>query len=124
MKQWTFSQNLYPQKLVIDKDTVVAITPEQLSLTNKIFVERDFLKIEVAEQKSMIGLYDKSLQETKEQLQRWEEVDKVNKSIIESLKLREIESSKQNKKAKWKAGGICFCVGFSVGILTMIFIQK
>lgn len=124
MKQWTFSQNLYPQKLVIDKDTVVAITPEQLSLTNKIFVERDFLKIEVAEQKSMIDLYDKSLQETKEQLQRWEGVDKVNKSIIESLKLREIESSKQNKKAKWKAGEICFCVGFSVGILTMIFIQK
>lgn len=124
MKQWTFSQNLYPQKLVIDKDTVVAITPEQLSLTNKIFVERDFLKIEVAEQKSMIGLYDKSLQEIKEQLQRWEETDKVNKSIIESLKLREIESSKQNRKAKWKAGEICFCVGFSVGVLTMIFIQK
>lgn len=124
MKQWTFSQNLYPQKLVIDKDTVVAITPEQLSLTNKIFVERDFLKIEVAEQKSMIGLYDKSLQETKEQLQRWEGVDKVNKSIIEGLKLREIENSRQNKKAKWKAGEICFCVGFSVGILTMIFIQK
>lgn len=124
MKQWTFSQNLYPQKLVIDKDTVVAITPEQLSLTNKIFVERDFLKIEVAEQKSMISLYDKSLQETKEQLQRWEETDRANKSIIESLKLREIESSKQNKKAGWKVGGICFCVGFSVGVLTMIFIQK
>jgi hypothetical protein len=124
MKQWSFSQNLYPQKLVIDKDTVVAITPEQLSLTNKIFVERDFLKIEVAEQNSMIGLQDSILKIQGQQLQRWEETNKVNESIIESLKLREIENLRKNKKTNWKVGGICFCVGFSVGVLTMIFIQK
>lgn len=124
MKQWIFSQNLYPQKLVIDKDTVVAITPYQLSLTNKIIVERDFLKLEIAEQNSMIGLQDSLLKSYGKQLERWKELDRTNQSIIEDFKLREIESIKGHKRHTLAIGGTCFVVGFSVGVFLMVFNQK
>lgn len=124
MRQWIFSQNLYPQKLVIDKDTVVAITPYQLSLTNKIIVERDFLKLENIEQNSMIHLQDSLLQSYGKQLERWKELDRTNQSIIEGLKQREIQILKENKKHTWVVGGTCFVVGFSIGALFMVFNQN
>ena len=119
MKQWIFSQNLYPQKLVIDKDTVVAITPYQLSITNKIFVERDFLKIENVELSSTIQLQDTLIESIGRQVERWKELNQANESIIEGMKQREIENLKKQKKLTWKVGGICFGVGAITGIAIM-----
>lgn len=124
MKQWIFSQNQYPQKLVIDKDTVVAITPTQLSVTNKIFVERDFLKIENVELNSTIQLQDSLLKSYGKQLERWKELDKTNQSIIEGFKLRENQILKDNRKHTWVVGGVCFSLGFATGVFLMLFNQN
>lgn len=119
MKQWIFSQNLYPQKLVIDKDTVVVITPYQLSITNKIFVERDFLKIENVELSSTIQLQDTLIESIGRQVEKWKKLNQANESIIEGMKQREIENLKKQKKLTWKVGGICFGIGTITGIAIM-----
>ena len=52
---WCSSQNIYP-KLV--NDSLVVITPQQLKLTNLIFLEHKKFKLEIPELKKQLTSYE------------------------------------------------------------------
>jgi len=118
MVQLSFSQNRYPQKWVVENDTLVVISADQLATTNVIFVDRNNYRDNIVPlYESLVEKQDSVIQELQLQVNSWEQMDKVNKSIIEGMELQQ----KQNKQAKnrqlWVVGGVCVCVGFGIGAL-------
>ena len=79
------------------------------------------MKIENAELNSTIQLQDSLLKSYGKQLERWEELNKANQSIIEGFKLRETKILKDNKRHTWVVGSVCFSIGFTTGVLLMLF---
>lgn len=97
---------------------MVVITPEQLGAANGIFQERNNYRDELVPQMEVvISQQDSLIQALNLQVVSWEEMDRANKSIIESLKLQETEVLRQKKRNCWIVGSICLSVGVLVGAL-------
>lgn len=116
--QLSFSQIKYPQKWVVENDTLVVITEEQLAIANSIIVERNIYR------DSLVPLYknltmwqDSVIQVLNLQIDSWAQMEQINKGIIASIEQREKQSLLQKKKQTWIIGGICVGVGFTAGIL-------
>jgi len=97
---------------------VVVITPEQLGAANGIFQERNDYRDELVPQmETVISQQDSLIQVLNLQVVSWEEMDRVNKSIIENLKLQETKVLKEKRRNCWIVGGVCLSVGVLIGAL-------
>jgi hypothetical protein len=116
--QLSFSQTKYPEKIVLQGDTLVVITPVQLGAANGIFQERNNYRDELVPQMSVVISQQDSLIRTLNlQVVSWEEMDRVNKSIIEGLKLQETQVLKEKRRNCWIVGGLCLSAGVLIGAL-------
>jgi hypothetical protein len=116
--QLSFSQTRYPEKIVLQGDTLVVITPAQLGTANGIFQERNNYRDELVPQMNVVISQQDSLIRTLNlQVVSWEEMDRVNKSIIESLKLQETQVLKEKRRNCWIVGGLCLSAGVLIGAL-------
>ena len=97
---------------------MVVITPEQLGAANGIFQERNDYRDELVPQmETVISQQDSLIQALNLQVVSWEEMDRVNKSIIENLKLQETQVLKEKRRNCWIVGGVCLSVGVLIGAL-------
>lgn len=127
----TFSQETYPKVKVVDKDTVVLITPFQLKEVNKIIVQKNYYQADDSISRIQLNKSeDKCLYLSKELSQS--ETKVVN--LTEGLSLKEKESilklSDQEKfyksalnKQKLKTVGFTIggvVVGFSIGVVLLL----
>lgn len=98
---WCSSQNTYP-KLV--NDSLVVITPQQLKVTNLIFLEHKKLKLEIPELKkqlvsyeSLINSYEKTDSIKNVQVNRLILHVQASEQVMQN-QLREINKLKSKKK--------------------------
>lgn len=120
MTTLSYSQSLYPKKIVLNGDTGVFVTPNQIILSNK---------------KMILGEYYKAKSDTleREKIEYLESID-VFKNIVAELNSRvDIKSDqllnckkknekteeineKEAKRDKWKERGIGAVVGFLIAL--------
>lgn len=129
-----FCQENYPQKLLIESDTVVAVTPDQVRIINTVFDQRDFYKSKSDSLALNISIQSMSLDKQillNRQLANennlilmnldvYSELNKLNLSIIE-YKDKELKQQK-NKGLKLAIGG--FAVGVTTGTLLVLILSK
>lgn len=116
--QLSFSQTKYPEKVVLQGDTLVVITPAQLAAANGIIQERNNYRDELVPQlDTVISQQDSLIQILNLQMVSWEETDRINKSIIEGLKLQETQVLKEKRRNCWIVGGLCLSAGVIIGAL-------
>jgi hypothetical protein len=127
----SFSQSGYPKQIVIDKDTLVAITPQQVKTLNLLNV--DFKECNDIKKALILKVESDSLLITKQNeyegllVKRLDAQDVVMKNdniIYKSLQSDLDKANKLCKKEKVKVGimgGICAIL---VGFTTMLLIMK
>ena len=115
--QLSFCQESYPRKQIQQGDTVVVITPGQLSLINGIIQERDNYRDElVPAMESVIVQQDTLVGLLKERVEYWARIDAVNQSIIRRLEEENTKVLRQKTRVAWEVGGVCLGIGIIAGM--------
>ena len=129
-----FCQESYPKKLVIENDTIIAITPEQTKAINFVFDERDFYKdksdslsVKIAVQSLSLNrqiMINRELSNENEltlmNLDTYKKLNEINQSTIQ-YKNKELVQQK-NKTLKFAIGGLT--VGVTTGALLVLILNK
>ena len=119
---WSFSQTTYPK---LTSDSLIVITPQQLKVTNLIFLEHKKLKLEVPElnkqivsYESLINSYAKSDSLKNSQIDELTNYMEVSEQVREN-QLREINKLK-SKNQLYKGlsiGGVTVSVMLLITLL-------
>jgi hypothetical protein len=120
----SYCQNTYPQKIVLNKDTVVAITETQLQHINECFYQRDGMRSDADSMAYLLSMQSLSISRQ----------SNINKKLVlkntklladylDAIKLYELEKQityykEQELKAAEKKQIKMMVGGFSVGIGT------
>lgn len=120
----SYCQNTYPQKIVLNKDTVVAITETQLQHINECFYQRDGMRSDADSMAYLLSMQSLSISRQ----------SNINKKLVlkntklltdylDAIKLYELEKQityykEQELKAAKKKQIKMMIGGFSVGIGT------
>lgn len=116
--QLNFCQTLYPKKQIIQGDTVVVITPNQLKIVNGIIQERNGYKTQIVPQyEQLVSEQDSLIQVLNLKVVDWEQINATNQSIISSLNLQNEEVLRQKRRDYWIVGGVCVSIGFITAAL-------
>ena len=129
-----FSQNNYPRPVVIDGDTVEAITRPQMRSLIALRYEysecdsvRSLLSYEVTEQISIAAQQDSSFAAAQEEMQGYDaEVRLLNRQLV--VKGSELTVNKNLMKLKQRngiVGGVTGClISGAIGLIVGLFIHK
>ena len=116
--QLNFCQTLYPKKQIIQGDTVVVITPNQLKIINGIIQERNGYKTQIVPQyEQLVSEQDSLIQVLNLKVVDWEQINATNQSIISNLSLQNEEVLRQKRRGCWTIGGVCVSIGFITAAL-------
>lgn len=130
-----YSQKGYPKRVILNGDTVIAISQEQQKSILKVYEQRDMLKSVInglEKHKHSDSLYIAQLKgyiaELNNIIELYKSKDRNNQTIIESQKAIIKQCDKQIKKLKFKsafaiagASGGGLMIGIGVGILYEMF---
>lgn len=115
MSTSSFSQSRYPSKVLIQEDTVVCITVDQLHRANELFVDRmeykqikDTLLSEVSIYKGMVVNYDLQIQVKDEIIGKMQQqiAYKDSSLIIAGDEIWRLQEKVQKQKRWLKVGGV------------------
>lgn len=123
----SFCQVNYPSKKVIDGDTIIAISPEQLIKINVTYVEKEkYQVLKDSLTKRYYDIYNLKL-EGQELLRNMtaqrDNAIEQNKIFEDNLKQSLVTIDKQNKKIKFLKLTSYVSVGFA-GIVTVLYMLK
>ena len=89
----------YPKKQIIQGDTVVVITPNQLKIINGIIQERNGYKTQIVPQyEQLVSEQDSLIQVLNLKVVDWEQINATNQSIISNLNLQNEEVLRQKRR--------------------------
>lgn len=124
----SYCQNTYPQKIVLNKDTVVAVTETQLQRINECFYQRDGMRSDADSMAYLLSMQSLSISRQ----------SNINKKLVlkntklladylDAIKLYELEKQityykEQELKAAKKKQIKMMVGGFSVGIGTAVIV--
>jgi len=111
----SYCQSDYPKKAIIDNDTIVMITPGQVTKLNLAFNDLDRFKMKSDSLSSLISLFeqhdslkDKVIQNQRLQMINYEKQGSINEEIILSLD-KEVKKQKRYRN-----------IGFGTSVLLLI----
>lgn len=130
---WSYSQNTYPSKIVIDQDTIVCITPTQLSRVNQLLYDRIQLKNQLKQTQlaltklklsssSLISINEKLNSKNTELFVEYTKqlkMNEINDKLIEYY-INEIKV-KQRQKTRTFFGGLA--IGAIASTTTILILQ-
>ena len=120
---YPYSQNIYPKRVVIDKDTVTLFSDVQVLLITQTFISEEYLEKEINEYQIMINYYEQLVENKDSQILALDRIIATKDDII-VLKDKSLdnhkEEIKQIKRDKIKAIISSLAIGISAGILLVL----
>lgn len=132
----SYCQNTYPQKIVLNKDTVVAITETQLQHINECFYQRDGMRSDADSMAYLLSMQSLSISRQ----------SNINKKLVlkntklladylDAIKLYELEKqityykeqelkAAKKKQIKMMVGGFSVGIGTAAIVYTIVSINK
>jgi hypothetical protein len=132
----SYCQNTYPQKIVLNKDTVVAITETQLQHINECFYQRDGMRSDADSMAYLLSMQSLSISRQ----------SNINKKLVlkntklladylDAIKLYELEKqityykeqelkAAEKKQIKMMVGGFSVGIGTAAIVYTIVSINK
>lgn len=132
----SYCQNTYPQKIVLNKDTVVTITKTQLQHINECFYQRDGMRIDADSMAYLLSMQSLSISRQ----------SNINKKLVlkntklladylDAIKLYELEKqityykeqelkAAKKKQIKMMVGGFSVGIGTAAIVYTIVSINK
>jgi hypothetical protein len=132
----SYCQNTYPQKIVLNKDTVVAITETQLQHINECFYQRDGMRADADSMAYLLSMQSLSISRQ----------SNINKKLVlkntklladylDAIKLYELEKqityykeqelkAAKKKQIKMMVGGFSVGIGTAAIVYTIVSINK
>ena len=120
---YPYSQNIYPKRVVIDKDTVTLFSDVQVLLITQTFISEEYLEKEINEYQIMINYYEQLVENKDSQILVLDRIIATKDDVIvikdKSLDNHK-EEIKQIKRDKIKAIISSLVIGISTGILLVL----
>lgn len=120
---YPYSQNIYPKRVVIDKDTVTLFSDVQVLLITQTFISEEYLEKEINEYQIMINYYEQLVENKDSQILALYRIIATKDDII-VLKDKSLDNHKkeikQIKRDKIKAIISSLAIGISTGILLVL----
>lgn len=120
---YPYSQNIYPKRVVVDKDTVTLFSDVQVLLITQTFISEEYLEKEINEYQIMINYYEQLVENKDSQILALDRIIATKDDII-VLKDKSLdnhkEEIKQIKRDKIKAIISSLVIGISTGILLVL----
>lgn len=120
---YPYSQNIYPKRVVIDKDTVTLFSDVQVLLITQTFISEEYLEKEINEYQIMINYYEQLVENKDSQILTLDRIIDTKDDII-VLKDKSLDNHKkeikQIKRDKIKAIISSLAIGISTGILLVL----
>lgn len=120
---YPYSQNIYPKRVVIDKDTVTLFSDLQVLLITQTFISEEYLEKEINEYQIMINYYEQLVENKETEILALDRIIDTKDDII-ALKDKSLDNHKKDikiiKKEKIKAVIGSFVIGLSTGILLIL----
>ncbi len=124
MSSLGYSQTTFPASVIIDNDSVVCLTYQQVGNINEIFVENEYLKETVDTLQRVHQLDSILLQQHMFQLYYYQAIDSAHQQQViswqevhETQKRLSEEALKKQKRTYIKYGAIGTAAAFLIGIL-------
>jgi len=120
---YPYSQNIYPKRVVVDKDTVTLFSDVQVLLITQTFISEEYLEKEINEYQIMINYYEQLVENKDSQILALDRIIATKDDII-VLKDKSLDNHKkeikQIKRDKIKAIISSLVIGISTGILLVL----
>lgn len=120
---YPYSQNIYPKRVVIDKDTVTLFSDVQVLLITQTFISEEYLEKEINEYQIMINYYEQLVENKDSQILALDRIIATKDDII-VLKDKSLDNHKkeikQIKRDKIKAIISSLVIGISTGTLLVL----
>lgn len=120
---YPYSQNIYPKRVVVDKDTVTLFSDVQVLLITQTFISEEYLEKEINEYQIMINYYEQLVENKDSQILVLDRIIATKDDII-VLKDKSLDNHKkeikQIKRDKIKAIISSLVIGISTGILLVL----
>lgn len=120
---YPYSQNIYPKRVLIDKDTVTLFSDVQVLLITQTFISEEYLEKEINEYQIMINYYEQLVENKDSQILALDRIIATKDDII-VLKDKSLDNHnkeiKQIKRDKIKAIISSLAIGISTGILLVL----
>ena len=120
---YPYSQNIYPKRVLIDKDTVTLFSDVQVLLITQTFISEEYLEKEINEYQIMINYYEQLVENKDSQILA---LDRIIATKDDIIVLKDVsldnhkEEIKQIKRDKIKAIISSLVIGISAGILLVL----
>lgn len=120
---YPYSQNIYPKRVLIDKDTVTLFSDDQVLLITQTFISEEYLEKEINEYQIMINYYEQLVENKDSQILA---LDRIIATKDDIIVLKDVsldnhkEEIKQIKRDKIKAIISSLAIGISAGILLVL----
>ena len=120
---YPYSQNIYPKRVVVDKDTVTLFSDLQVLLITQTFISEEYLEKEINEYQIMINYYEQLIENKETEILALDRIIDTKDDII-ALKDESLDNHKKDikiiKREKIKAIIGSFVIGLSTGILLIL----
>lgn len=120
---YPYSQNIYPKRVVVDKDTVTLFSDLQVLLITQTFISEEYLEKEINEYQIMINYYEQLVENKETEILALDRIIDTKDDII-ALKDKSLDNHKKDikiiKREKIKAAISSFVIGLSTGILLIL----
>jgi len=120
---YPYSQNIYPKRVLIDKDTVTLFSDVQVLLITQTFISEEYLEKEINEYQIMLNYYEQLVENKDSQILALDRIIATKDDII-VLKDKSLDNHKkeikQIKRDKIKAIISSLVIGISTGILLVL----
>lgn len=120
---YPYSQNIYPKRVVVDKDTVTLFSDVQVLLITQTFISEEYLEKEINEYQIMINYYEQLVENKDSQILALDRIIATKDDII-ILKDKSLDNHKkeikQIKRDKIKVIISSLVIGISTGILLVL----
>lgn len=120
---YPYSQNIYPKRVVVDKDTVTLFSDLQVLLITQTFISEEYLEKEINEYQIMINYYEQLVENKETEILALDRIIDTKDDII-ALKDKSLDNHKKDikiiKREKIKAIIGSFVIGLSTGILLIL----
>lgn len=120
---YPYSQNIYPKRVVVDKDTVTLFSDLQVLLITQTFISEEYLEKEINEYQIMINYYEQLVENKETEILALDRIIDTKDDII-ALKDKSLDNHKKDikiiKREKIKAVIGSFVIGLSTGILLIL----
>ena len=120
---YPYSQNIYPKRVVVDKDTVTLFSDVQVLLITQTFISEEYLEKEINEYQIMINYYEQLVENKDSQILA---LDRIIATKDDIIVLKDVsldnhkEEIKQIKRDKIKAIISSLVIGISTGVLLVL----